>query len=95
MLYQFSSNCTACNADLVNYSRDTSFRPPKLCTSCAATGATPSKAHWQWISMVPDGSNTPTAVADPKPAEINCRQCGKKNDAGVKKCWLCECPEPG
>lgn len=32
---------------------------------------------------------TPTATK-----EGPCKQCGRKNDVGVSKCWLCECPSP-
>lgn len=27
-------------------------------------------------------------------AEASCKQCSRKNDLGVKKCYWCECPNP-
>jgi hypothetical protein len=47
---------------------------------------------WSWreINMTPVKVVGKTTV----PTEAPCKQCGRKNDLGIHKCWYCECQNP-
>lgn len=42
-----------------------------------------------WEIRIKDNQNVPVAQM-----EAPCKQCGRKNDLGIKKCWMCECENP-
>src|ERR1017187_4131248 len=99
-VFMSTSSCTSCNKHQVHYSTDPTYVPLALCPACGGAASTAAAYASSLVQGLLGGTwqtpKVPTATGGVGRQEAPCRNstCGKMNDVGAKKCWLCECLDP-
>ena len=69
-------------------------RPPTLTQDEVNKGFILAHEYYSHCEIEKVSSETQATTLKAQLAEKPCRQCRRMNDIGVKKCYLCECPNP-